>query len=173
MRQATIFTVREASISIFHLDLRENDGIRFGWLFWISTFLVPIIYLARGIQKKDALLLRIGLLLIPAIVLTVRYYHHILPVEITMTLGGAFMIGCAYLLLKYLRQPKCGFTNEAPAEKKQGKIHQLEALAIAQTFGQAKPDPRYHDHYQIIWWRIWWRKWCGQRVLKKQIPTRL
>jgi hypothetical protein len=133
------YVVREASIVVFHLDLKENESIPFGRLFWIFTIVIPLIYLARGIQKKDVLFLRIGLILIPAAVLTVRYYYHILPVEIAITLCGSLMIGFSYFLIRYLRQPHYGITNEQPVEKNQAEIHQLEALVVAQSFGHSKP----------------------------------
>ena len=132
------FVVREASISMFHLDLKENESIPFGWLFWIFTIFIPFFYLIKGIFKKDILLIRMGLLLIAVIIFTVRYYYHILPAETAMIIGGIILIAGAYSLIKYLREPKSGFTDVE--NKNDNNLHQIEALAMVQTFNQTQID---------------------------------
>ena len=134
------FIVRETSIAMLGMDLKEGESIPFGWLFWLFTVAIPIIYIVRGIQKKEAVLLRVGLLLVAAIVFTVRYYYHLIPAEIAMVLGGIAFIALDYALIKYLRQPKYGFTHK---EQNDGFIMdklQVESLVIAQSFsGAAAP----------------------------------
>ncbi|RAJ88104.1 hypothetical protein CLV59_101869 [Chitinophaga dinghuensis] len=102
-------------------------------IFWVSTVLIPLIYLFLGVYKKDRTLLRIGLLLIAAMVFTIRYYHSIAPLEVAMTFAGAGMIAIAYVLLRYLKTPRHGFTSEEDDEEQTGAL-QLESLIIAQTF---------------------------------------
>jgi uncharacterized membrane protein YgcG len=131
------FVVREASISLFNLNLKENESISFGWLFWIFTIIIPLIYLAKGIQKKNVVLFRVGLLLIAVTVFTVRYYHHILPAETAMIIAGIALVICAYILIKYLKTARHGFTD-AKIDK---NLHSfIESLVIAQTLGQSKID---------------------------------
>jgi len=105
------YIVRETSNTLFDLHLKKGEGIPLGWLFWISTVLVPLFYVSIGIGKKDPVLMRVGLALVPAIIFTVRYYYHFIPPEIAMTTGGILMIGIAYILIRYLRKPKYGFTS--------------------------------------------------------------
>lgn len=131
------FVVRETSISMFNLVLKENESIPFGWLFWIFTIIIPIIYLAKGIQKKNVILFRIGLLLIAATIFTIRYYYHILPAENAMIIAGIILIICAYILIKYLKTPSHGFTDEKIDENFNSTV---ESLVIAQTLGQSKID---------------------------------
>jgi hypothetical protein len=128
------FVVREASIAMFGLALKEGQGIPFGWLFWLFTVAIPIVYIFRGIQKKDAVLLRVGLLLVAAIVFTVRYYYHLIPAEIAMVLGGVVFIALSYALIKYLHEPKYGFTYKEQLDKNLMDKLQVESLVIAQTF---------------------------------------
>ncbi len=136
------FVVREASIKMFTLDLTEGQGIPFGWVFWIFTIAIPLFYIVRGIQKKDAVLLRVGLLLVAAIVFTVRYYYHLIPAEIAMVLGGILFIVLAYGLIKYLHQPRHGFTYQEQQDKNFMDKLQVESLVIAQTFsGPASAGP--------------------------------
>lgn len=131
------FVVREASVSMFNLDLKEGESIPLGWLFWIFTVAIPMVYIVRGIQKKDAVLLKVGLLLIAAIVFTVRTYYHVLPAETAMVIGGILFIGIAYALIKYLHEPKYGFTYKEQDEPFFMDKLNVESLLIAQTFSGA------------------------------------
>ena len=133
------YVVREASINMFQLELEKSDKLPFGWIFWFFTIFIPIAYIYWGIKKKDILFLRVGLLLVAAIVFTVRYYYAVMPMEIAMTIGGAILIAGAYFLIQYLRQPRNGFTSNPIADKQmQGKLN-IEALVIAETFSGATP----------------------------------
>ena len=131
------FVIRETSIAMFNLDLKEGESIPFGWLFWIFTVMVPLLYIFRGIQKKDVVFLRTGLLLVAAIIFTVRYYYHIVSAEAAMATGGIIMIGIAYALIKYLHAPKYGFTCLEQTDKMFIDKLQIESLVIAQTFSAA------------------------------------
>lgn len=125
------YVVREASIAFFNLPSRPGDSIPFGWLFWLFTIAIPFLYIFWGILKKDVILLRIGLLLLAAIVFTVRYYHQVLPVETLMIIGGLLMMAIAYLLINYLKYPKAGFTSEEKLSHPSSL--NIEALIIAET----------------------------------------
>ncbi len=128
------YMVREVNNAMFHLT---NDGsLPFGWLFWILTVLIPIFYIARGIQQKDAIFLRVGLLLIAAMIFTVRYYYHLIPHEIFMTITGVILLVVSYTLIKYLKQPKFGFTYAELNKQNEFEKLQMESLIIAETLGQ-------------------------------------
>ena len=128
------FVVREASIALLNMDLKEGESIPLGWLFWMFTISIPLLYMARGIQKKDAVLLRTGLLLVAAIVFTVRYYYHVMPAELAMLTGGIVFIAVAYALIKYLHEPKYGFTYKEQNDEFLMDKLAVESLVIAQTF---------------------------------------
>ena len=128
------FVVREMSNQFFNLTLKENEGIPFGWVFWILTIAIPILYIGWGLKKKNILTLRTGLLLIAAMVFTVRYYHSVLSLEIAMVLGGIILISISYAVTKYLVLPKNGFTaTNIDTRNKQSKLN-IESLIIAETF---------------------------------------
>ena len=134
------FVVREVSNSLFDLHLKEGESIPGGWIFWILTVLTPAVYLFRGIQKRDVIILRTGLLLVAAIVFTVRYYYHFMPLELAMTIGGIIMIVVAYGITKYLTPPKHGFTHAEPNDPALGGWLQVESLVVIETFGTTTPD---------------------------------
>ncbi|MEO5890078.1 MAG: hypothetical protein ABIQ31_07485 [Ferruginibacter sp.] len=136
------YVVRELSNSMFNLNLAANESIPLGWFFWLFTVIMPCIYIGRGIQKKDITLIRVGLLLIAAMVFTIRYYYSVAPLEVIMTAGGIVLVLVAYGLSRYLKAPQYGFTNEEirSIEAKE-KLH-IESILVAQAFGgQQDPAP--------------------------------
>ena len=133
------FVVREASVEFFDMSLTKNETVPFGWLFWLFSFAIPLLYIFAGVKRKDLVLIRVGLLLVAGIVFTVRYYYHMVPLEISMIIGGIMMIGIAYILLKYLKIPRKGFT--AIAEMNARRSNNLEALIIAETLSAPQQSP--------------------------------
>ncbi len=132
------FIVNQTANSLFGFTIQASRPLAFAWLFWILTILLPLVYIFRGVQKNDAVILRVGVILIPAIVFTIRNYYAVLPIEMAMVIGGIVMIGIGYGLIRYLAQPKFGFTSAALANiNKTGNIH-VEALIIAETFSGAQ-----------------------------------
>ena len=134
------FVVREVSNAMFDLRLAEGQTIPGGWLFWLITCVVPPVYLIRGIMKKDAVELRVGLLLMAATFFTIHHYYPVAPVEISMTVAGIIMIVAAYFVTKYLESPKYGITSKESNDPGLPGMLQLEALIIAQTFHQSPAD---------------------------------
>lgn len=128
------FVVRELSDRMFDLQLQDGQSIPGALFFWIYTAVVPVIYLWLGIRKKDAVLLRTGMVLLAAIVFTVRYYHSVLPLETAMVLGGMVLTVGAWALIRYLKEPKHGFTYEEPDDPSLADKLRLESLIIAQTY---------------------------------------
>lgn len=140
------FVVREVSNSLFDLRLKDGESVPFGWVFWFPTILLPLVYIFRGLQKREVILLRTGLLLVAAIVFTVRYYYHVAPIEIAMSIGGALLILIAYFITKYLTPPKHGFTHAEPNDPQLAGLIQVESIIVAQTFHQtptAEPDKHF------------------------------
>jgi hypothetical protein len=130
------FVVQQLSNIFLQSNTEINTRISYGWLFWFFTVAIPLYYIFRGIQKKDVVFLRVGLILIAAIVFTVRFYYAVMPMEFAMLMSGIIFIVISYALTKYLSQPKYGFTAvEIKDNTKESKIN-IESLVIAQTFSQ-------------------------------------
>jgi len=129
------FVVREVGNSMFELNLKEGESIPFGWLFWAFTVGIPMLYMYRGVQKKDAVFLRVGLLLLAIMVITIRYYYHQMSIENVLLIGGVVMVAIAYFLIRYLSQPRNGFTYKEGYDPSPINKLQVEALVINQTFG--------------------------------------
>jgi hypothetical protein len=112
----------------------ETAPVALSWLWWTLTAIIPIGYIAWGVRKKDAIILWTGLALVAASVFTVRYYHHILPAEAAMILAGMILIATSYLLIRYLRKPRHGFTSAATDDPHPLQDLPVEQLIIAETF---------------------------------------
>jgi hypothetical protein len=142
------FVVREVSNTMFDLHLKEGESVPGGWIFWIPTILLPVVYIFKGIQKRNVILLRAGLILVAAVVFTIRYYYHVAPLEIAMSIGGVVMILIAYFITKYLTPPRHGFTHAEPNDPQLTGLLHLESLVVTQTFHQTKV-PEADKHFDF------------------------
>ncbi|MEO6289306.1 MAG: hypothetical protein ABIO76_05270, partial [Ginsengibacter sp.] len=100
---ANYFVVTELSNQLFGLQSTIQDGIPFGWFFWIMTFVIPAGYIFYGITRKDLLFTRTGMGLSVAAVLTIRYYHAMLPIELVILIAGVILITASYCLIQSLK----------------------------------------------------------------------
>ncbi len=134
----SFYVVREVNNAMFYLT--KDGSLPFSWLFWIFTILLPILYIITGIQKKDIILLRTGVLLVAAMIFTIRYYYSLAPIEIILTIAGAALLVISYALINNLKQPKFGFTYAELNKENRNEKTLVESLLIAETLGdQAKP----------------------------------
>ena len=123
------------------LNGTSGKAVPFGAIFWVWTILLPFAYIFFGLKKKDAILLRTGLLLVAAAVATFRNYYHILPTDVALTVVGALLLGIAWSIMKYLKTPKLGFTYAEPDEANALDHLKVESLIIAETFSKAPAAP--------------------------------
>lgn len=124
----------------------ENARVPFAPFFWAWTILIPFLYLGIGIKKKDVVLLRTGLLLVAAAAFTFRNYYHVMPIDVTLSIIGAVLLLGAYLIMRYLKTPKHGFTYEVLDEENIMDKLKIESLIVSETFSgtPATPDPGTH-----------------------------
>ena len=127
------YVVRELSDLLLEGSARGGQSVFTLWFFWSFTILVPFLYVAAGIFKKDLVLLRVGLLLVAAMVITIRQFYHLAPLEMMMTMAGAAMMLVAFVASRYLRTPKKGFANLTPlAGDKQDQLS-ARSILVAET----------------------------------------
>jgi len=123
------------------LNGQVNSVVPFGSFFWVWTIMVPFVYVGLGIRKKDVIMLRTGLLLTAAAVITFRTYFHVLPLDMALTIGGALLLGIAYGIIRYLKTPKYGFTyTESQGEHMTDRL-KVESLLVAESFSSHTPAP--------------------------------
>lgn len=137
------FVVKEGRSELLYMQDEASATVPFAWIFWLFTVAIPLFYLAWGLMKKDAVILRTGLVLIAGIVFTIKYYHHILPMETLMIISGLLMIILAYSCTRYLKIPRFGFTSAEAHCNRRGL--NVEALIIAETLsGPQQAEPGTH-----------------------------
>lgn len=114
----------------------SHTQVQLGWLFWLWTILLPLVLLTTAIKNKDRLLLRTGMALSVAAVFTFRYYYHLLPVEVMLTICGVILLLLAYTIINYLKQPKKGITYTEVRKTNLENLN-IEGFIIGQTMGHA------------------------------------
>jgi hypothetical protein len=131
------YTIDTLSTELMH----QTGPVAFGIFFWLWTILIPFVYLGLGIRQKNSVLLRTGLLLIVAAVLTFRNYYHILHVDIMLTIAGIVVLALVYSISKYLKTPKHSFTNAEPDQINTMDSLKVESLIVAETFSHTPAAP--------------------------------
>jgi hypothetical protein len=119
---------------MFNLQLQTGQSIPMGWLFWISTLLIPAWYILYGIKQKDRIFLRVGMLLVAAMLFTIRYYYPVFGIEWWISAAGLLMISTSWFLIRYLRRPRNGFTDRQEPGRYQADASQAESLVLVETF---------------------------------------
>ncbi|MES2060796.1 MAG: hypothetical protein V4456_02675 [Bacteroidota bacterium] len=126
------FVVNRLNNMLNSLD-DSHTAIPFGFIFWIWTIVLPIVYIWFGLKRKNTMLLRTGMVLVAVTVATFRAYYHLLPIEIMLTLAGIIILVGAYTIIRYLKKPRHGFTYAEPEEANTADSLNLEGLAIGQA----------------------------------------
>lgn len=114
--------------------------ISFGWVFWIFTGLVPVMYVAYGLIKRSLIHLRTGLFLVAMTIFTYKLYYTFLPVEVEMLILGLLLIALSYFLIRLLQPARYGFTAEIISPQSAWK--NMEAVVIAETVGVGNATPK-------------------------------
>lgn len=115
------------------LNNTVSESIPFGWFFWVWTITVPLLYLYRGLLRKDVICLRVGLVLCMAAAITVRNYYHFTPLEFVFITGGTLLLLTSYYLTRYLKKPKHGITYQQLSGNSHFEQLQIESLIISET----------------------------------------
>ena len=122
-----IFIIDDISREIYH----RLKPIPFHSFYWLTTFLIPLAYMIIGFLKRNLLILRPGLFLLAASIFTYKYYFTFLPIEWEMLFVGAILVLISYLLFKYFKDGKNGFTSEKYTSS--SVMDNLQALIVTET----------------------------------------
>jgi uncharacterized membrane protein YgcG len=132
--------VRELSIELMNLNLAADEEIPLAFLFYGLTALVPGIYIYWGIVTKNSVLLRVGLVALAFSVFTFKYYFSPELNAFRLTILGTIVIGIDLLLMRYLKEPKAGFTRDQILTNALANTN-AEAFIISQTMGGHQQQP--------------------------------
>ncbi|WP_454803776.1 hypothetical protein [Mucilaginibacter phyllosphaerae] len=126
------YVVNSLNNLLNHLD-DTHTYVPLGFIFWIWTVLLPLVYVWFGLKRKDTILLRTGLILAGLSVATFRNYYHLLPIEVMLTLAGMILLSASYTIIKYLKIPRHGVTYAEPEEANTLDSLNIEGLVIGQA----------------------------------------
>ncbi len=127
------WVVQQGGAALFSMDKPPAE-----WFFWGFTFVVPAVYIARGLYGKDRLLMDIGMGCAVAALLAFRYYFNILPFAWAATIAGAALFVVAYFSIRYLNKNKGAYTYEPLL--KNTLLQKAQEQIFEQTIaGQASP----------------------------------
>ncbi|MDQ5930573.1 MAG: hypothetical protein QG594_2361 [Bacteroidota bacterium] len=131
--------VRELSVALLNLHLTPKTDIPLAWFFYTFTILVPVLYIYFSIKLQQRAMLWIGFLAVGFSIYTIRMYHHVLPPELALTLGGLILFALTTFCIKRLKHKTTGlsFVPDKFANS-QNFIHS-QALMLTSQFG-IKPE---------------------------------
>jgi hypothetical protein len=121
-----------------------SPEIPFALLFWVFTFSIPVVYLFFSIKNKDRILLWIGFLALCFSFFSFRTYHHVLPPEVGLTIGGLVLFAFAYFSIKKLKHNETGLTFKADRFANPTTLDNVQALVVASQFGM-KPEAKVEE----------------------------
>lgn len=102
--------VRELSEKLMHIKVNLENDIPFSFLFYVFTFLIPLLFIIYSLKNKNRIVLYIGFLTLAFSFFTIRYYYTLVPVEIALILGGFLVYILAYFCIKKLKNKDFGIT---------------------------------------------------------------
>lgn len=136
------FVVRELNGLLMKPSPAKAPEIALPILFWLLTFAIPGVYLWQGLVKKNRMLLILGLLGLIAAAMTVHEYTALVPLNVALTIGGLTLIGIAVLVIRYLRQPKNGFTDAPDDDSPDEFFINIEMLTAIQAASVTSHSPK-------------------------------
>jgi hypothetical protein len=127
-------TIRILTESLLDTTIEPGQDIGLAPLFYAFTIVTPIVYIWRGLKLKDYIFLRLGLLLLVAGILSIKYYHSLMPPETALSLSGIVMILLAYFSIRYLKTPQQGITFDIieQSERNQAMMN-IANVAVSQV----------------------------------------
>ncbi|MBB3054769.1 hypothetical protein [Mucilaginibacter gotjawali] len=123
------------------IDSSTHTAVPFAVFFWAWTMLLPLIYIAIGLMRKDKLFIRLGMVLVAAAVITYKNYYHLLPVDVEFTIAGAALLALVYGITRYLKTPKHGFTKEDIDEDIKADEINVESVIVGSEFSDTPTAP--------------------------------
>jgi hypothetical protein len=115
-------------------------------LYVVMTALVPLGVLALGLVRRRRPVILLGAALIATSLVTLRYYVHVAPLWVVLTISGAALMSLALGLRRWLHagpvHERCGYT----ADELAGEERKLRLLETAVAVAAAGPAQRTEEN---------------------------
>lgn len=121
-----------------------SPEIPFAIFFWAFTISVPALYLFLSLKNKDRMMLWIGFLALCFAFFTFRMYHHVLPPEVALTIGGLAVFAFTYFTIKKTKHRETGITFKADRFTNPNAFANLQTLVVVSQFG-LKPEAKVEE----------------------------
>lgn len=121
-----------------------STEIPFAIFFWAFTISVPVLYLFFSLKNKDRMMLWIGFLALCFAFFTIRMYHHVLPPEVALTIGGLVVFAFTYFSIKKTKFNETGITFKEDRFANPNSFANLQTLVVASQFG-LKPEAKVDE----------------------------
>jgi hypothetical protein len=140
------YVVRELNFSLSedYFYSGVSPEIPFALFFWAFTFIIPVVYLVLSLKNKDRMMLWIGFLALCFAFFTFRMYHHVLPPEVALTIGGLIVFAFTYFSIKRTKHNETGITFKADRFTNPNAFANLQTLVVASQFG-LKPEAKVDE----------------------------
>lgn len=131
------YVVRELNFSLSedYFYSGVSPEIPFALFFWAFTFIIPVVYLVYSLKNKDRMMLWIGFLALCFSFFSFRMYHHVLPPEVALTIGGLVLFAFTYFAIKKTKYNETGITFKADRFTDPNAFANLQTLVTASQFG--------------------------------------
>ena len=130
--------VRQLSEKLMGFKVTNEKDIHFAFLFYLFTFLIPILYIIFSLFKKNRIMLIIGFLTFAFSIYTIQYYYSILPIELALIYGGITLFAIMYFAIQKIKNKEEGITFKPDRGTNVDVITNVEALITA-TQVDSKP----------------------------------
>ncbi|HEU4791150.1 MAG TPA: hypothetical protein VFS71_15800 [Flavobacterium sp.] len=140
------YVVRELNFSLSgeYYYNGVSPEIPFAIVFWAFTISIPALYLFFSLKNKDRMMLWIGFLALCFALFTIRTYHHVLPPEVALTIGGLAVFAFAYFSIKKTKYNETGITFKEDRFANPNAFTNLQTLVVASQFG-LKPEAKVEE----------------------------
>lgn len=143
---ANYYVVRELNFSLsteYYYD-GTSPEIPFSLFFWAFTIAIPPLYLYFALRNKDRMMLWIGFLALCFSVFTYKAYHHVMPPEVGLTIGGLVLFAFTYFAIKKTKHNETGITFKEDRFSNPSTFANLQVVMAASQFG-LKPEAKVEE----------------------------
>ena len=130
------FVVREGNAALNDLT-GPSPEVALAGLFWLLTFVVPLLYLYATLRWTSLMFLILGSVALVASLVTLHHYYPFIPGDMATALLGLAGILTAVWLMRYLKEAKKGFIYE-PEESSEWTT--LAGNIVATEVGHSATD---------------------------------
>lgn len=123
--------VRQLSEKLMGFKITNEKDIPFAFLFYLFTFLMPILYTIFSLFTKNRIMLIIGFLTFAFSIYTIRHYCSIINIELALIYGGIALFVITYFVIHRIKNNERGITFKPDRGTNIDVLTNVEAVITA------------------------------------------